>query len=97
MTDTDTEVKHSVIHVECEQCNEIDTVTLLEHPRDSKQHELVAEAHHEMAEEHADPEDHWVEVGQTEGTPEEMESFARGLAQGLDGVDDDAFDAELIA
>lgn len=89
--------KHSVIHVECDECAAVDTVTLLEHPRDSKQHRLVAEAHHTLADDHADETDHSVEVGQTQGSPEVMVEFARSLAEGLDGVDEELLDAEMIS
>lgn len=88
---------HTVIHSECKECPEADTVSVLEHPRGSKQHETVSEAVHTVAEGHADETGHHVEVGDTEADPDSALKLARDLAQSFSGVENDAFDEEVMA
>jgi hypothetical protein len=88
---------HSIIHVQCDGCAAVDQVTLLEHPRDSKQHEAVAKAHHQLAEEHADETGHHVEVGQSEGEPESARKVAQSLAEDFEGADPADFEREVMA
>lgn len=89
--------QHTVIHSECQECPDADTVSILEHPRDSPQHDAVSDAVHTVAEEHADETGHHVQVGDTEAEPDAARRLARDLAQSFSGVEDDAFDEELIA
>jgi len=92
-----TDDTHTLIHIECDECGAVGTVTLLEHPRDAPQSESVADAHHLLAEEHADDTGHNTRVGNSEGTPDEIREMAMGLAEGIDGVDPAAFAAEATA
>jgi len=86
-TDTDDEeVLHTCMHVNCDECGGVDVLTVLEHPQDSKQVDVVSEAHHEMAQSHAQDTGHHVEVGITDNNPEEILEFARGIAPSVSGA-----------
>jgi len=85
MSQSKTQGRHTLIHVVCDECEEPNTVTVAEHPRDSKQSTLIAKVHHTVAEEHADATGHHVEVGESEGSPEEVESFAENLRRDILG------------
>jgi hypothetical protein len=88
--------EHTLIHVKCDACGGVDTLTIVEHPRDSAQTKAVAEAHHTLAESHADDTGHHVEVGETEGRPSEIRKQARAMASGFSGVEREDF-AEVKA
>jgi hypothetical protein len=90
------ESEHTLIHVICDECGESDMLTLLEHPRESAQTKAVSEAHHTIADNHADESDHHVEVGVTTGTPEEIRSTAQSMADAVDGAEPDDFSQEMV-
>jgi len=85
------EEEHTLIHVICDECGGCDMLTLLEHPRDSQQVSAVSDAHHTMAEGHADETGHHVEVGSTAGEPNEIRRAARSMADSVAGADADDF------
>lgn len=89
-------MNHTLIHVLCDGCSYADMLTLLEHPRDSEQTQAISEAHHTMADHHADETGHYVEVGVTTGSPDEIRSTAQSMAEGIDGADPDDFTPEMM-
>jgi hypothetical protein len=88
---------HSVIVVDCQDCDDVDTVTKLEYPRDSNQHHAVLDAHEMMADNHHEETGHTVDRKHFGGSPGEMIDVARTHARRVDGVPDDAFRDEVVA
>jgi len=91
---TDQEEEHTLIHVICDGCDEEDLLTILEHPRDAGQTRAVAEAHHTIAEEHADETGHHVEVGETEDDPDSIIELAKSIAPSVGGAEPEDFSKE---
>lgn len=89
--------EHSLIVFDCRDCAQADTVTKLEHPRDSAQHYAVLDAHEILADEHHKETGHNVDLKHYGGSPDEMLEMARTFAKEVDGVEDDAFAEELVA
>lgn len=54
--------KRTVVELDCPDCEETDVTSVLEHPRDSPQTEAVAQATHQVAEEHEKETGHVAEV-----------------------------------
>lgn len=94
-TATDQDEEHTLIHVLCDQCGEEDLLTILEHPRDAEQTRAVADAHHTIAEAHADDAGHHIEVGETADTPEAIVELAKSIAPSVSGVEPEDFAEEL--
>lgn len=91
---TDQEEEHTLIHVICDGCDEEDLLTISEHPRDAGQTRAVADAHHTIAEEHADETGHHVEVGETEDDPDSIIELAQSIAPSVGGVEPEDFSEE---
>jgi len=97
MSDTDTEGNHSLVVLDCRECDEADVLTRLEHPKDSQQHRIVADGHDTVAAEHHEDTGHNVDLKSHGGSPDEILELARELAGEIEGVPDDAFHEELVA
>lgn len=89
--------QHTLIHVICDECGEVDVLSILEHPPDSPQVGAVSDVHHTMAEQHADEKGHHVEVGDTAGSPSEILELAQGMAPSVGGAAPEDFSDELTA
>lgn len=92
---TTTGEQHTVIHAICDECGEADVLTIVEHARNSPQARAVSNAHHKIAENHADETGHHVEVGETEEAPGRAVEVARGLAPSVSGADPSDFGGDL--
>lgn len=88
--------QHTLIHAICEACGEPDVLTIVEHARDSAQTQAVADAHHTIAEEHADETGHHVQVGESEDDPEAVRELARSKAPSVSGATPEDFGAEVV-
>lgn len=93
---TDQDEEHTLLHVICDGCGKEDLLTVLKHPRDAQQTRAVANAHHTIAETHADETGHHVEVGETEDDPESVLELARSMAPSVDGVEPADFSEEYV-
>lgn len=93
----ESEDEHTLIHVICDECGEPDVLSILEHPRESPQVRMFADAHHTVAEEHADDTGHHVQVGETADTPDAVVDLAKSIAPSVTGVEPEDFSPELRA
>lgn len=93
---SDDSPEHTLIHVICDGCDEVDVLAIVEHPRESAQTEIVSETQHTVAERHADQTGHHVEVGVTEGTAEQIRTQAKSMAASVDGAEPEDFTPEMV-
>ncbi|MUV59801.1 hypothetical protein [Halobacterium sp. CBA1126] len=73
--------EHTVIEAECleDNCDELESVTHLEHARTDRQTELVLDAHVQAARLHEEEAGHEFNVSVDTGTPSEMEALYEDL------------------
>jgi len=93
MTDTTTSSdsnavneEHTLIHSTCDQCDEVDGLTILKHEKDSKQVQAINNAHQTMAKNHTENTGHNVEIGVIADTPQQIVNTAMIMADSLKGV-----------
>ena len=89
--------EHTLIHTICDKCDSEDLLTIAEHPRDADQTRAIANAHHTIAETHADQTGHHVEVGESASDPESIIGLAKSLAPSVGGVKPGDFDGEITS
>lgn len=102
MSETDStpradEEEHTLIHTICDECDKQDMLTIAEHPRDADQTQTLVDAHHTIAEAHADQTGHHIEVGESAGDPESILELAQSLASSVGGVEPEDFDEEFAS
>lgn len=99
-TDSTTQVdeeEHTLIHTVCDGCDKEDMLTIAEHPRDADQTQILVDAHHTIAEAHADQTGHHIEVGESTGDPESIIELAKSIAPSVGGVNPEDFDEEFTS
>ena len=96
-SDSDTqEEEHTLIHVVCKECEKISGLTILEHAEDSQQVRAVNNAHETMAENHTDDTGHQVEINLITGSPKEIITTAKEMAESVPDVEPEDFNQDTI-